>query len=431
MLDLKWIRENEEEFKQALKRRNHPTPAGDIISLDAKHREKIVEMQDVQEHRNAVAKHMGLVKRDGGDISELTAQGTELKEKLASLEEEERALGEELKSLLSTIPNVLSADVPEGSSEDDNKQVRTHGEVPTFSFTPKQHFEIGEDLGLMDFETASNMSGSRFVLLKGDLARLERALASFMLDLHTTEFGYREVSPPLLVNASALYGTSQLPKFEEDQFKTTDNKYLIPTAEVPLTNMVADKIVEEKDLPLRYTALTPNFRSEAGSAGKDTRGMLRQHQFYKVELVSITHPEESAAEHERLTGAAEEVLKRLEIPYRVQLLCSGDTGFGAHKTYDLEAWMPGQNQYREISSCSIFNDFQARRMNARFRPVTVNGKKPKPQYLHTLNGSGIAVGRALIAVLENFQQEDGSVKIPKVLQPYMNNKVEIKHEEKS
>jgi seryl-tRNA synthetase len=317
--------------------------------------------------------------------------------------------------VLTSLPNILDADVPDGRDENDNFVAKTFGGIPDFAFPPKQHFEIGEALGLMDFAGAAKIAGARFTVLRGALARLERALGQFMLDLHTTEHGYAETVVPLLVNADAMFGTGQLPKFEEDLFKTTDGRYLIPTAEVPLTNLVANDITPAAALPLRYAALSPCFRSEAGSAGRDTRGMLRQHQFYKVEMVSITHPDDSDAEHERMTRCAETVLEKLGLPYRRMLLCAGDTGFSAAKTYDLEVWLPGQETYREISSCSNTRAFQARRMKARFRAA--DGKTL--DFVHTLNGSGVAVGRALIAVLENYQNEDGSVNVPDVLQPYM------------
>ena len=338
-----------------------------------------------------------------------------IKEFIQNGEETEREVNDRLNALLSSIPNLPHEDVPVGNDEDDNELVRTVGEKPSFDFEPKEHFDIGEALGLMDFETAAKMSGSRFVVLSGALARLERALAQFMLDLQTGEHGYTEVSPPTLVKANALYGTGQLPKFEEDLFKTTGDHYLIPTSEVPLTNIVADSIIDEEYLPRRFTAFTPCFRSEAGSAGRDTRGMIRQHQFMKVEMVSVTTPENSGDELERMTGCAEEVLKRLGLSYRVMKLCTGDMGFGARRTYDLEVWLPGQDMYREISSCSVCGDFQARRMNARYR---VEGEKGG-RFVHTLNGSGLAVGRTMVAVLENYQQADGSVVVPEALKPYM------------
>ena len=325
----------------------------------------------------------------------------------------------DLESALAELPNLPLDDVPDGADEDDNIEVRRWGEPKSFSFAPKEHFEIGEGLGMMDFETAAKMSGSRFCILSGALARLERSLGAFMLDLHTGEHGYTEVNPPALVRDDAAFGTGQLPKFEEDLFKTENGYWLIPTAEVPLTNMVAGEILEEEDLPFRFSAMTSCFRSEAGAAGRDTRGMIRQHQFSKVEMVSIVHPDGSDAELERMTNCAEEVLKRLELPYRTVVLCTGDMGFSARKTYDIEVWLPGQNEgqgrYREISSCSMCGDFQARRMKSRFRPKEGKGTR----FLHTLNGSGVAVGRALIAILENYQQDDGSVAVPEVLKPYM------------
>jgi seryl-tRNA synthetase len=333
---------------------------------------------------------------------------------METLEANVPELEKDLRNELTFYPNILDADVPDGRDEAANVTVKEFGSKPEFAFTPKQHFEIGEALGLMDFSAAAKIAGSRFTVLRGALARLERALGQFMLDVHTGEHGYVETAVPLLVNEAAMFGTGQLPKFEEDLFKTTDGRYLIPTAEVSLTNLVAGEILNAKQLPMRLTALTPCFRSEAGSAGRDVRGMLRQHQFTKVELVSIVHPDESAAEHERMTRCAETILERLELPYRRMLLCAGDTGFSAAKTYDLEVWLPGQGAYREISSCSNTRAFQARRMNARFR-----NEQGKPEFVHTLNGSGVAVGRALIAVLENYQNADGSVTVPAVLQPYM------------
>ncbi|MEE8622367.1 MAG: serine--tRNA ligase, partial [Alphaproteobacteria bacterium] len=324
-------------------------------------------------------------------------------------------LSKELEEMLSGIPNLPAKDVPDGADETANVELRSCGEKPAFDFTPKDHVELGEALGMMDFERAAKLSGARFVVLSGALARLARALGAFMLDLHTTDFGYTEVDPPLLVRDHALFGTGQLPKFAEDQFRTTDDYWLIPTAEVPLTNLVADKILDESRLPLRFAALTPCFRSEAGAAGKDTRGMIRQHQFDKVELVSITHPEGSEAEHERMTSAAEEVLRRLELPYRVGVLSTGDMGFSARKTYDIDVWLPGETRYLEVSSCSNCTDFQARRMNARYRRSGEKGTR----FVHTLNGSGLAVGRTLVGVIENYQQKDGSVRAPEVLRPLM------------
>jgi seryl-tRNA synthetase len=349
----------------------------------------------------------------------------QLKREADVLNEELTASETILQKLLALLPNILDPDVPDGPDEIANVEQSRFGQIKNFESQPRQHFEIGEALGLMDFATAGKIAGSRFTILRGDLARLERALGQFMLDLHVTEHGYTEIAPPLMVNQEAMFGTGQLPKFEADLFKTTDGRYLIPTAEVPLTNIAAGEIVDLAKLPLRFTALTPSFRSEAGSAGRDTRGMLRQHQFWKVEMVSITTPEASADEHERMTRCAETVLERLDLPYRRMLLCAGDTGFAAAKTYDLEVWLPGQGMYREISSCSNCGAFQARRMNARYRPAQSGPKPAKPDFVHTLNGSGVAVGRALIAVLENYQNSDGSITIPDALRPYMAGKSRI------
>lgn len=417
MLDIKWIRENPEALDAALNKRGAEPLSAKLIELDDKRRAHLTKLQESQERRNSASKEIGKAKASGHEeaAQKAIAEVAEIKAFIQSGEEVERELNEALEVELSAIPNVPLDDVPVGLSEDDNVVYRTVGEKPSLGFAPKEHYDLGEALEIMDFEMAAKLAGSRFVILKGKLARLERALAQFMLDLHTGENGYTEVSPPLLVRDDVMYGTGQLPKFAEDSFKTTDGRWLIPTAEVPLTNLVRDSILEEKNLPLRMTAFTPCFRSEAGSAGRDTRGMLRVHQFPKVEMVSITKVEESEAELERMLGCAEEVLKRLGIHYRVMTLCSGDMGFGARKTYDIEVWLPGQDAYREISSCSVCGDFQARRMNARYR---VEGEK-KPTFCHTLNGSGLAVGRTLIAVLENYQNEDGSINVPEVLQPYM------------
>ena len=414
MHDIKSIRENPAAFDAALKRR--PTYTGpwaaELLKLDEATRGGKTELQALQARRNEVAKQIGEAMRtDKAKAEELKKEASDIKAKIAALEGGEGESAE-LNDALMRIPNLLADDVPAGADESANKEVRVVGSKPNIT-KPKEHFDLGEALGMMDFETAAKMSGARFVLLKGALARLERALAAFMLDLHTTEFGYTECAPPYLVKNGALYGTGQLPKFADDLFKTTTDHWLIPTSEVSLTNIVNDSIVEEATLPRRYTAHTPCFRSEAGSAGRDTRGMIRMHQFSKVELVSITRPEDSNAEHERMLGAAEEVLKRLGLHYRVVQLCAGDTGFGARKTYDIEVWLPGQNAFREISSCSNCGDFQARRMKARYR--TEKGT----QFVHTLNGSGLAVGRTLVAVLENYQQPDGSITVPEVLQPYM------------
>lgn len=418
MFDLKWIRENPEALDRSLQRRSEDPVSDKVLELDTARRAAQTRLQEMQERRNAASKLIGATMKDGRseDAETLKSEVAGLKDEMEAVEAQEREASQVLHELLSGLPNVLDDDVPDGNDESDNRELHAVGTPPVFDFEPKPHFELGEALGLMDFETAGEIAGSRFVILKGALARMERALADFMLDVQTEEFGYTEVSPPLLVREDVLYGTGQLPKFGEDLFRTSDERWLIPTAEVPLTNMVAGKILDEDALPYRVTAHTACFRAEAGAAGKDTRGMLRQHQFYKVELVSIVKPAESDAEHARMTACAEEVLKRLGLAYRVMVLCSGDTGFGATKTHDLEVWMPGQNTYREISSVSNTRAFQARRMNARYRP-TAEGQGP--EHVHTLNGSGVAVGRALIAVMENYQNADGSVTVPEALRPYI------------
>ena len=417
--------------------------SGRLIALDDGRKSAVSALQAAMERRNALSKEIGQAKarKDEARAQELMAEVARLKEAMPELEEAERAAEKELFEALAAIPNIPKDDVPVGADEHGNVERHRSGNPRTLN-SSKQHYEIGEALGLMDFETAAKMSGSRFVVLKGQLARLERALGQFMIDLHTNEHGYTEVSPPLLVRDDAMFGTAQLPKFEDDQFwafhgsaleqvvssalgdatreallqSIKASRYgLIPTAEVSLTNLVRELILSEEELPLRFTALTPSFRAEAGSAGRDTRGIIRQHQFVKCELVSITTPETSADEHERMLTSAENVLKRLDLPFRTMTLCTGDMGFSSTKTYDIEVWLPGQGTYREISSCSVCSDFQARRMNARFRPKEGKGNR----LVHTLNGSGVAVGRALIAVLENYQEPDGSVTIPSVLQPYM------------
>lgn len=462
MFDPKWVREHAEEFDRGLARRGLPPESARIVALDEKRRAVIAKAQALQERRNAASKEIGEAKRtkDEARASALMAEVNKLKEELPALEAEQAAAEKELNDALAWIPNLPADDVPDGKDEKDNKEYRRHGSKPDLKFAARQHFELGEALGLMDFEAAARLSGSRFVVLKGALARMERAISQFFLDTHTTEFGYTEVAPPLLVRDEVMYGTAQLPKFVDDQFiatrtitraellhsalkyATDDDKedfrngkvdleilvdrileraplkedlWLIPTAEVPLTNLVRESIVSEEELPMRLTACTPCFRAEAGAAGKDTRGMLRQHQFTKVELVSITTPEQSKDEHERMLSCAEEVLKRLGLHYRVMTLCTGDMGFASQKTYDIEVWLPGQGAYREISSCSNCGEFQARRMEARFRDK--DGKVKGP--VHTLNGSGVAVGRALIAVMENYQDENGAIAVPEVLQPYM------------
>ena len=415
MHDLRAIRENPEAFDRGLARRGLEPISPTVLDLDSRRRAAQTQLQEMQARRNEAAKEIGIAKREGRDAQPLLDEMAQLKERLPQVEEEEKALGTELDRLLATIPNLPADDVPEGPDETANVEIRRWGE-PKDIPNAKQHFELGEALGLMDFEAAARMSGARFTVLKGPLARLERALADFMLDIHTGVHGYTEIAPPLMVRDNALFGTGQLPKFEEDLFRTvgTDH-FLIPTSEVPLTNLVNDQIVATEELPYRYTALTPCFRAEAGSAGRDTRGMIRQHQFWKVEMVSVTAPDQSEAEHERMTQCAETILQRLGLPYRVVTLCTGDMGFSARKTYDIEVWLPGQNMYREISSCSNCGDFQARRMNAPCRP---KGEK-QTQFVHTLNGSGVAVGRCLIAVLENYQQPDGSILVPEALRPYM------------
>jgi seryl-tRNA synthetase len=461
MFDIKWIRANADAFDAAVSRRKGVSVrSSDLLAIDDKRRDIIARLNEAQEKRNTLSKQIGQAKaqKDEAKAQALMAEVATLKDAIPQGEAEERAVEAELRAALSVIPNLVFEDIPDGSDESGNVEyfgrngspetaAKARAPKPSFGFAPKEHYELGEAMGLMDFETAAKLSGSRFVVLKGQVARLERALGQFMLDLHTTEHGYTEVQPPLLVRDEALYGTNQLPKFEEDLFFTYSGlnrqelltlidgqehhgsivglimqsleekrHALIPTAEVPLTNLVRESILSEEELPLRLTALTPCFRSEAGSAGRDTRGMLRQHQFNKVEMVSITTPETSVDEHERMLGCAEAVLQKLGLHYRVMNLCTGDIGFGAKKTYDLEVWLPGQDTYREISSVSVCGDFQARRMDARYRPA---GEKQAPRFVHTLNGSGTAVGRCLIAVIENYQQDDGSVAIPEVLQPYM------------
>jgi len=415
MHDLKWIRDNPAPFDSGLARRGLPPAAADLLRLDGERRTAQTGLQEMQARRNDVSRRIGAAKAQNTDAGPLMAEVARVKDAMQDLEARERAVAEALDGALAGLPNLPAADVPDGADAGANVELRVDGRPPAFDFAARQHFEIGEALGLMDFESAAKISGARFVVLKGALARLERALAAFMLDLHTSEFGYTEVLPPVLVRDQAVFGTGNLPKFADDLFRTTDGRWLIPTAEVPLTNLAADRILDEAELPLRFTAHTPCFRSEAGAAGKDTRGMIRQHQFSKVELVSIAHPDRSAEEHERMTSCAEAVLKRLGLPYRVVVLCAGDMGFAAQKTYDIEVWLPGQGAYREISSCSNCGDFQARRMQARFRKAGEKGTR----FVHTLNGSGLAIGRTLIAVLENGQRADGSVVLPEAIRPYM------------
>jgi len=414
MHDLKWIRENPSAFDAGLARRGLEPRSAELIALDAERREVQTRLQELQARRNEAAKQIGILKKQGQDAAAIMAEVGKLKEEVPALEAQDKDMGERLDAILAAIPNLPAGDVPDGPDEDHNVELRKWGAPKEFAFAPKEHDALGEALGLMDFDGAAKLSGARFVVLKGKLARLERALGQFMLDTQTEEHGYTEVNPPTMVKDGALYGTGQLPKFGDDLFKTNTGHWLIPTAEVPLTNLVGDSIVDEAALPIRMTALTPCFRSEAGAAGKDTRGMIRQHQFWKVELVSIAHPDQSEAEHERMTGCAETILQRLGLPYRVIVLCTGDMGFGARKTYDIEVWLPGQNRYREISSCSNCGEFQARRMKARFKSADKGNR-----FVHTLNGSGLAVGRTLVAVLENYQQEDGSIVVPECLRKYM------------
>jgi len=421
MLDIKIIRENPEILDAALIKRGAKAIAQELAAMDNSLRILQQKLQDLNTQRNEVARSIGQCKQHKTDDSEFLKQAAEIKVLIPALEEEIAKATLELQNILDNIPNIPAEEVPVGADEAGNHEVRRVGAIPKFDFQPKEHFDLGEAMGTMDFAAAANMSGARFVLLYKDLARMERALASFMLDMHTQEFGYTEVSPPLLVRDSAMYGVGQLPKFEEESFKVDDKFRLIPTAEVSLTNIVADKLLTEEELPLRFTAYTPCFRSEAGSAGRDTRGMIRQHQFSKVELVSIVRPQDSKQEHERMLSAAEEVLKRLELPYRVMLLCSGDMGFCSTKTYDLEVWLPGQDKYREISSCSNCGDFQSRRMKGRYKELATG----RNIFLHTLNGSALAVGRTMVAILENYQNADGSISVPEALQPYMGGTAKI------
>ena len=450
MHDIRWIRDNPDAFDRALARRGLAAESQRLLALDERRRAVIGKVERAQARRNAASKEIGDAKKKKDEVAaaKLMAEVAELKAALPAMEMEEKAASDELDTALAWIPNLPLPEVPDGADEHGNVAHHKFGAKRDYAFAPKQHFDLGEALGQMDFETAAKLSGARFVVLKKGLARLERALGQFMLDLHTTEHGYTEVNPPLLVRDDVMFGTTQLPKFEDDQFwavrgellsapnekeaaeaarDETQLAYLgrlarlrnerhglIPTAEVPLTNLVRESIVDEAELPMRFTACTPCFRAEAGAAGKDTRGMIRQHQFTKVELVSITTPEHSRDEHERMLACAEEVLRRLELHYRVVTLCTGDMGFASQKTYDIEVWLPGQNMYREISSCSVCGDFQARRMNARYRT-----KDRQNRYVHTLNGSGVAVGRALIAVMETYQQGNGSIAVPDVLAPYM------------
>lgn len=424
MFDIKWIRDNAAAFDAGLTRRGLAPLSARLLEQDDRRRAAISGAQAAQERRNALSKEIGraMAAKDLALAETLKAEVAALKDSQPQLEAQEKAAKEALETELAAIPNLPLADVPDGADEHGNVEYRRHGALPEASGGrlfgmngPKEHYELGEALGQMDFEVAARLSGSRFVVLNAGIARLSRAIGQFFLDVHTEEHGYTEVMPPLMVRDEAMFGTAQLPKFRDDQFRAGDEHWLIPTAEVPLTNLVRDSILSEEELPRRYTALTPCFRAEAGSAGRDTRGMLRQHQFEKVELVSITTPEKSLEEHERMLSCAETVLKKLDLHYRVMTLCTGDMGFASQKTYDIEVWLPGQKSYREISSCSVCGDFQARRMNARYKSKDGKG----PFFLHTLNGSGTAVGRALIAVMENYQNPDGSITVPEALVPYM------------
>lgn len=418
MYDIKWIRENPEQFDKGLTRRGLQPRSAEVLDMDKKYRACQTDLQDMQSRRNDLSRQISEIKRTGGDAEVLMHEVGSLKRAMAETEEEVRAWCEKIETFLAALPNAPADDVPDGPDDSYNVEIRRWGEPRAFDSKPLEHDELGVKLGQMDFEQASKVSGARFVYLRGDLARLERALGQYMLDLHTEKHGFTEMEVPLLVSGDAVYGVGQLPKFEEDLFKTRDGFYLISTAEVSLTNYVADKILDEDFLPMRVTALTPCFRSEAGAAGKDTRGIIRQHQFYKVEMVCITTPEKSWEEHEYMTKCAEEVLQGLNLPYRVVCLSAGDMGFSSRKTHDLEVWLPGQNKYREISSVSNCWDFQARRMNARCKTKNQKGTR----YVHTLNGSGIAVGRTLVAVMENYQQQDGSIVIPEALRKYMGDK---------
>ena len=414
MHDIKKIRENPSDLDELLAKRKHPPVSNQIIELDEKNRKIIGELQVIQEERNTKSKLIGEYAANGknDEAAKLKAEVTSLKDKMQELENSQREKQEELNTVLSSLPNNPADDVPVGD-ESLNKEIKLEGNKKEYTFTPKEHHELGENLNMMSFEQATKISGARFVVQSGLIARMERAISNFMLDLHTNEFGYTEMNVPILVKDQSVYGVGQLPKFKDDLFKTTDDYWLIPTAEVPLSNMTRESIIDILDLPKRYVSHTPCFRSEAGAAGKDTRGIMRQHQFYKVELVSLTSESQSKDEHERMLSCAEEVLKRLNLHYRVVILSSEDMGFAAQKTYDIEVWLPGQKAYREISSCSNCGDFQARRMNSRYK----EGKETK--FLHTLNGSGLAVGRTLISILENYQNEDGTIQVPDALIPYM------------
>jgi seryl-tRNA synthetase len=418
MHDIQFIRHNPQGFDAGLARRGLEPQAQAILAVDEKRRAILTELQQLQARRNEASKEIGaaMKAKDTARAEALKAEVAGMKDKLPALEEDERRIDKEMEELLAALPNLPAAETPDGKDEDDNVEVRRHGAPREMNFKPQEHFDLGEALGQMDFEAAARMSGARFVVLKKYLAKLERAIAAFMLDLHTGEFGYQEIAPPMLVLDRTMFGTGQLPKFADDQYHTENGFWLVPTAEVPLTNLAREQIIAEEELPWRMTAYTPCFRQEAGAAGKDTRGMIRMHQFSKVELVSITTPDKSEEEHERMTQCAEEVLKRLGLHFRTMALCTGDIGFSARKTYDIEVWLPGQDKFREISSCSNCGDFQARRMSARYRP---KGDAKGAKFVHTLNGSGLAVGRTLVAILETYQQADGSIEVPEALRPYL------------
>jgi len=420
MLDIKWIRENPTLLDKSLVSRNSEAFSGRILDLDKCNRAVMSQIQSIQSRRNEIASQIGIAKKNKQDTSKLEAESTKLKDEMASLEKEHEKFSAELNKILSSLPNIPLQDVPVGKDESANQCVRIVGEVPKFDFNPKHHYELGEDLGLIDFQAAAKISGSRFTILKGAISKMERALKNFMLDNHTQNFGYQEISVPFLVKSECMFGTGQLPKFAEDSFHTTDDRWIIPTAEVPLTNMFRESTIPANQLPIRVTAFSACFRSEAGAAGRDTRGMIRNHQFSKVELVSVVHPNDGEKELERMTGVAESILQKLGLPYRVMMLSTGDMGFSARKTYDLEVWLPSENMYREISSCSLCGQFQARRMNARYKGENDKG------YVTTLNGSGLAIGRTIVAILENYQQADGSIKIPEALVSYMGGMEEIR-----
>ncbi|MFT7144572.1 MAG: seryl-tRNA synthetase [Alphaproteobacteria bacterium] len=419
MLDIKWIRENTETVDKVMMMRGAKPVSETLIAMDSGRREVMAKLQELQSKRNSLSKEIGQAKSTGADAAPLFEKMKDVGPKVKELEEKERHIQAEMKTFVEALPNILDADVPIGKDEDDNVEVRKWGKPKTFNFEPQPHYELGEKLGQLDFETAAKISGSRFSWSQGDIARMERALAMFMLDTHTAENGFTEVNPPVLVTPESMYGTGQLPKFGDDAFYTNDERdlMLIPTAEVPLTNFMREKTIAENDLPIKFCAWTPCFRKEAGSAGRDTRGLIRVHQFNKVEMVQIVHPEKSNEALDFMLNCAEGILKKLDIPFRTVKLCSGDIGFGARKTFDIEVWLPAQNTYREISSCSNCGDFQARRMNAKFKNA-----EGKNEFVHTLNGSGLAVGRTLVAVMENYQNEDGTITVPDVLQPYMAGK---------